>query len=35
MKHDPAQQIARLREEIRKHDYAYYVLAEPTISDRE
>ena len=27
--------IAHLREEIRRHDYAYYVLAEPIISDRQ
>ena len=26
---------ARLVEQIRAHDYAYYVLAQPTISDRE
>ena len=26
---------AQLVEEIRQHDYAYYVLAQPTISDRE
>ena len=26
---------AQLVEEIRRHDYAYYVLAQPTISDRE
>ncbi len=29
-----AQQINRLRDEIRKHDHAYYVLARPIISDR-
>ena len=28
-----AKEIERLREEIRKHDYAYYVLDRPTISD--
>jgi len=27
--------IERLREEIRRHDYLYYVLARPEISDRE
>ena len=26
---------ARLADEIRKHDHAYYVLAQPTISDFE
>src|ERR1035438_10070410 len=26
---------AQLVEELRQHDYAYYVLAQPTISDRE
>ena len=30
-----AQEIARLREEIRRHDYKYYVEAAPEISDRE
>ncbi len=29
------QRIVRLREEIRKHDHAYYVQAKPVISDRE
>ncbi len=29
------QRIAKLREEIRRHDYAYYGLAKPVISDRE
>jgi len=29
------QEIERLREEIRRHDYLYYVLAKPEISDRE
>ncbi len=28
------QKIAELREEIRRHDHRYYVLAEPAISDR-
>lgn len=32
---EAAAQIERLREEIRRHDYLYYVLAEPEISDRE
>lgn len=33
---DPAhEQIERLREQIRKHDYQYYVLDSPLISDRE
>ncbi len=27
------QRVRKLREEIREHDYRYYVLAEPTISD--
>lgn len=30
-----AQRIEKLRDEIRKHDHAYYVLARPVISDRE
>lgn len=34
-KKSPDKRIAELREEIRRHDYAYYVLAEPVISDRE
>lgn len=29
-----AQQIARLREEIRQHEYLYYVRSAPTISDQ-
>ncbi|MBK9249631.1 MAG: NAD-dependent DNA ligase LigA [Ignavibacteria bacterium] len=32
---NPAARAAELREEIRKHDYLYYVEAAPTISDRE
>jgi len=32
---DLKNEIERLREEIRKHDYAYYVLAQPQISDYE
>lgn len=36
MTRDKAEQrIAELREQINRHDYAYYVLAEPVISDRE
>ncbi|MHC4697810.1 MAG: NAD-dependent DNA ligase LigA [Planctomycetota bacterium] len=27
--------VEKLREEIRRHDYAYYVLGEPTITDRQ
>ena len=26
---------AQLTDEIRRHDHAYYVLAQPTISDRD
>ncbi|MGD0517965.1 MAG: NAD-dependent DNA ligase LigA [Thermoguttaceae bacterium] len=33
MSADPAAEIARLREEIRRHDYLYYVAAAPEISD--
>ena len=29
------ERAAELREQIRKHDYHYYVEAEPVISDRE
>ena len=29
------QRHATLAEEIRRHDHAYYVLAEPTISDQD
>ena len=32
---DPAARVAELREQIARHDYAYYVQAEPAISDRE
>jgi DNA ligase (NAD+) len=35
MSQSAAQQIDRLREELRRHDHAYYVLARPIISDRE
>lgn len=34
-KTDIKEWIHELREEIRQHDYSYYVLAEPVISDRE
>ncbi len=34
-KSDAEKRIALLRDEIRQHDYRYYVLAEPTISDLE
>jgi DNA ligase (NAD+) len=30
-----AQRIAQLAEQIREHDYRYYILAEPSISDFE
>ena len=30
-----AQRIAALRDQIRKHDHAYYVLGKPTITDRQ
>jgi DNA ligase (NAD+) len=30
-----AQRINRLREEVRRHDYAYYVLGQPIITDRQ
>ncbi|HET7152484.1 MAG TPA: NAD-dependent DNA ligase LigA, partial [Candidatus Kapabacteria bacterium] len=32
---DIKKKIESLREEIREHDYKYYVLAQPTVSDRE
>jgi DNA ligase (NAD+) len=35
MSSDPASEITRLREEIRRHDRKYYVEAAPEISDRE
>jgi DNA ligase (NAD+) len=31
----PAQRIEKLREQIRHHDYLYYIKAKPEISDRE
>ncbi len=34
-KSDIASTIERLREEIREHDYRYYVLAQPSVSDLE
>ncbi|WP_035063283.1 NAD-dependent DNA ligase LigA [Anoxybacillus ayderensis] len=33
--HDVEKQIAELREQIEKHNYAYYVLDQPSISDAE
>src|SRR5438132_11218970 len=30
---DPAQWIAELRDQIRQHNYRYYVLDDPTVSD--
>ncbi len=35
MAKDISKQIERLREEIRKHDYLYYVLNQPRISDQQ
>lgn len=35
MPHDPSSEIARLRDEIRRHDRKYYVEAAPDISDTE
>ncbi|RMG18924.1 MAG: NAD-dependent DNA ligase LigA [Planctomycetota bacterium] len=32
---DAAEELRRLREEVARHDYLYYVLAEPEISDAE
>ncbi len=32
---DPAGRVARLRDEIRRHDHAYYVLDAPTVPDAE
>jgi DNA ligase (NAD+) len=34
-KEDVKKQIERLREEIREHDYLYYVLNQPRINDRQ
>src|SRR3546814_3979387 len=33
--HNPAEQIEALREEIRRHDYLYYVMDAPSIPDSE
>lgn len=33
--HDTAERIDRLKSQIRLHDYRYYVLADPTVSDAE
>ncbi|MCH9001497.1 MAG: hypothetical protein IIC02_02900, partial [Planctomycetes bacterium] len=30
-----AKRMERLREQIRRHDHAYYVLGQPTITDRQ
>ena len=35
MAKDIKKQIERLRDEIREHDYLYYVLTQPKISDRQ
>ena len=35
MKIDPAQRLAQLANQLEEHNYRYYVLAEPVISDRE
>ena len=35
MSKDIKKQIEQLREQIREHDYSYYVLAQPKISDQE
>ena len=35
MVHNEKKQIEQLRKEIRKHDYLYYVLNQPKISDRQ
>ena len=35
MSKDPASEIAALRDQIRHHDYKYYVEAAPEISDRD
>ena len=35
MAEDVGKQIERLRKEIREHDYLYYVLSQPKISDRQ
>jgi len=33
MSEDVKKQVERLREEIRRHDYLYYVLNQPEIAD--
>ena len=35
MPQNPASEIAALREQVRRHDYKYYVAAAPEISDRD
>ncbi len=35
MPHGPKQKIEKLRNEIRRHDYLYYVLSQPQVSDKE
>jgi len=35
MPHGPKQEIEKLRNEIRRHDYLYYVLSQPQVSDKE
>jgi len=35
MAHDVSKQVERLRKEIRRHDYLYYVLNQPRINDRQ
>ena len=35
MKKGISKEIEKLREEIRHHDYCYYVLNQPEISDKE
>src|SRR5579863_2789483 len=32
---DPSQEIARLRDELRRHEHLYYVLDQPEITDAE
>jgi len=34
-KRPPKQEIEALKEEIRNHDYRYYVLSDPVASDAE
>ena len=35
MSESPAKRIEQLRRELHRHDYLYYVLAQPEISDQE